>query len=96
MADSLSLSTFEKEAATSGLNFVAGFGALLVSGNVLDRIGRRWTIMTASLLLLCGAVVVSTASSFPMLLAGRALQGLGSGCSWAACSVYITELAPTE
>ena len=26
---------------------------------------------------------------------GRALQGLGSGCSWCACSVYITEIAPT-
>lgn len=80
----------------SGLNFVAGFGALLVSGNVLDLLGRRWTIMVASMLLIAGGVVVATAPSFPVLLLGRALQGLGSGCSWAACSVYITELAPTE
>ena len=29
-----------------------------------------------------------------MLLLGRALQGLGSGCSWSASSVYITEIAP--
>lgn len=83
-------------AHSSGLNFVAGFGALLVSGNVLDLLGRRWTIMCASLLLLAGAAVVASAPSFPLLLFGRALQGLGSGCSWAACSVYITELAPTE
>ena len=34
------------------------------------------------------------AQGFPLLLLGRALQGLGSGCSWSACSVYITEIAP--
>ena len=41
MASTLDLSTLEQEAATSGLNFLAGFGALLVSGNLLDRLGRR-------------------------------------------------------
>ena len=94
MATSLQLSTFEQEAATSGLNFVAGFGALLVSGNLLDRLGRRATLLIASLLLLLGAAVVCVAQGFAALLVGRALQGLGSGCSWSACSVYITEIAP--
>lgn len=74
MSNSLHLSTIEKEAATSGLNFVAGFGALFVSGNVLDRIGRGKTIFFASLLLLGGAAMVSLAHSFPVLLVGRALQ----------------------
>eukprot|EP00038_Savillea_parva_P030539 m.78409 g.78409 ORF g.78409 m.78409 type:complete len:530 (+) comp9218_c0_seq1:231-1820(+) len=96
MVHTLDLSTIETEAGTSGLNFVAGFGALLVSGNVLDVVGRRWTIMISSMLLLAGGAVVAFAQDFPMLMAGRALQGLGSGCSWAACSVYITEMAPTE
>ena len=41
----LHLSTFEKEAATSGLNFVAGFGGLLISGALLDSIGRRPTLL---------------------------------------------------
>ena len=35
-------------------------------------------------------------SSLGVLLLGRALQGLGSGCAWCACSVYIAELAPKE
>ena len=61
IASSLHLSTFEQEAATSGLNFVAGFGALLVSGNLLDRLGRRATLLIASLLLLLGAAVVCAA-----------------------------------
>ena len=41
MATSLNLSTIEQEAATSGLNFVAGAGALLMSGNLLDLLGRK-------------------------------------------------------
>eukprot|EP00040_Diaphanoeca_grandis_P030654 m.181717 g.181717 ORF g.181717 m.181717 type:complete len:525 (-) comp32079_c0_seq1:40-1614(-) len=96
MSTSLDLSTVEKEAATSGLNFVAAFGALVISGNILDRFGRKVTIMCSSMLLLGGAAAVSFAHSFPVLLLGRALQGFGSGCSWCACSVYITELAPTR
>jgi len=94
MATSLSLSTIEQEAATSGLNFVAGAGALLMSGNLLDLLGRKATLLAASVLLLVGAAVVSLAQNFPVLLLGRALQGLGSGCGWCACSVYITEIAP--
>ena len=94
MATSLNLSTIEQEAATSGLNFVAGAGALLMSGNLLDLLGRKATLLAASVLLLVGAAVVSLAQNFPVLLLGRALQGLGSGCGWCACSVYITEIAP--
>lgn len=96
MASTLDLSTFEKEAATSGLNFLAGFGALLISGNLLDRLGRRATLLISSLLLLLGAAVVCLAQDFGVLLLGRVLQGLGSGCSWSACSVYITEIAPKQ
>mgnify|MGYP002633359429 CR=1 FL=1 len=94
MGDSLDLTTFQQEMATSGLNFVSGFGALVVSGNVLDVIGRRKTLLVAAGLLLVGSLVVSASQSFAVLLLGRSLQGLGSGCSWCACSVYITEIAP--
>jgi MFS family permease len=96
MATSLNLSTFEQELSTSGLNFVSGIGALLLSGNALDVYGRRATLRFAALLLLSGSIVVTAAPNFPLLLCGRALQGLGSGCGWCACSVYITECAPRE
>lgn len=86
MAAALHLSTVQQEIATSGLNFVAGLGAL-VSGSVLDTIGRRRTLLLASASLLLGGIVVSSAGSFSMLLFGRALQGLGSGCGWCACTV---------
>ena len=73
MASTLDLSTLEQEAATSGLNFLAGFGALLVSGNLLDRLGRRATLLISSLLLLAGAAVVWP--SRDLLGAAPPLQG---------------------
>jgi hypothetical protein len=45
---------------------------------------------------LAGGSAVTLAQSFPVLLLGRALQGLGSGCAWCACAVYIAEMAPKE
>ena len=96
MARSLHLSTIEQEMATSGLNFVSGIGAVLVSGNIMDKFGRRPTLLVASLLLLLGSAIVALAPSFAVLLLGRALQGLGSGTGWAACTVYITEVAPAD
>eukprot|EP00729_Bicosta_minor_P012985 gene12985-23265_t len=96
LAASLNLTTIEQEAATSGLNFMSGVGAIVVSGTLLDTLGRRKTLLTAAVLLFLGSITVASAYSFAQLLAGRALQGLGSGCSLVACSVYITELAPTQ
>lgn len=96
IATSLRLSTMQKEVATSGLNFVAGFGGLFVSGELLDRLGRRTTLILAAMLLVAGAALISTARSFAWLIAGRALQGLGSGATIVATSVYITELAPAS
>lgn len=45
---------------------------------------------------LAGGSAVTLAQSFFVLLLGRALQGLGSGCAWCACAVYIAEMAPKE
>ena len=76
IATSLRLSTIEQEMVTSGLNFVSGIGAICVSGNILDRLGRKATLLIASLLLLLGSFVVTLADSFLTLLLGRALLNL--------------------
>jgi len=96
MASSLDLSVFAQEMATSGLNFVSGLGALGGAGMFMDTFGRRATLLVSSLLLLLGGTAVTFAHNFDVLLFGRALQGLGSGCAWCACAVYIAEMAPKE
>lgn len=41
MADTIGLDTIQKEAVTAGLSFVAAGGALVVSGGLMDRVGRK-------------------------------------------------------
>lgn len=54
------------------------FGSLLVvSGRLADRIGRKRLFQFGSLLFLAGSVVCAVAPSMGMLIAGRAVQGVG-------------------
>lgn len=54
------------------------FGSLLVvSGRLADRIGRKKLFQIGSLLFLTGSVVCAIAPSMGVLIAGRAIQGVG-------------------
>jgi MFS family permease len=71
---------------------VSAVGGIL-AGILIDRIGRTRTLMItvgtyALFTALCGF-----ASSYPMLLTFRALQGLGFGGEWAAGAVLVAEYA---
>ena len=59
--------------------FSAAFGQL-VFGPLSDRYGRRPVILAGLLLYFTGAIAGFLAPSLPIVLAGRALQGLGSAC----------------
>ena len=61
--------------------FQAGtfFGALL-SFPLAERIGRRLSIMIASLVFLVGGIMMTAADGrLPLLISGRAVAGLGIG-----------------
>lgn len=65
----------------------------ILAGGLIDRVGRVRTLMItvgtyALFTVLCGFAV-----SYPMLLASRALQGLGFGGEWAAGAVLVAEYA---
>ena len=75
---------------------MAGVGAIAVSGNALDALGRRPTLLISAMLLIAGSTIVAASNVFWLLLLGRAFQGFGSGTSWVACSVYVTEIAPAK
>jgi len=74
---------------------VSALGGVL-AGLLIDRVGRSRTMMItigtyALFTALCGF-----ASSYPMLLTFRALQGLGFGGEWAAGAVLVAEYASTR
>jgi EmrB/QacA subfamily drug resistance transporter len=54
------------------------FGSLLVvSGRLADRVGRKRLFQLGSILFLTGSVVCAVAPSMGLLIAGRAVQGIG-------------------
>ena len=89
------LSKGESGLLTTVTLVVSALGGIL-AGALIDRIGRSRTLMItigtyALFTALCGF-----ASSYPMLMTFRALQGLGFGGEWAAGAVLVAEYASAK
>ncbi|KAL8186540.1 UNVERIFIED_CONTAM: hypothetical protein K2H54_073730 [Gekko kuhli] len=72
-------------------------GALLASstgGFLIDKYGRRITIMMASCLLVLGSLVLILSASYGLLIIGRVVIGVSISLSSIATCVYIAEIAP--
>ncbi|CAG9460889.1 unnamed protein product [Pedinophyceae sp. YPF-701] len=75
------------------------FGAL--GGSVLalvfgDRLGRKTELLSAGALYGTAAVVCASAASYPQLIVGRVLYGVGIGFAMHAAPAYISETAPSR
>jgi sugar porter (SP) family MFS transporter len=66
------------------------------TGTLADRIGRRWTLCTAGVVFLAGALVSALAPDETLLLAGRFIVGIGIGFSSVVAPLYISEVAPAN
>ncbi|OWM66035.1 hypothetical protein CDL15_Pgr015461 [Punica granatum] len=91
--ESLSISSTQVEILVGSLNVVSLIGSL-ASGRTSDWIGRRYTIVLAALTFLVGALLMGLAPSFPFLMAGRVIAGIGVGYSLVIGPVYAAELSP--
>ena len=79
-------------AATAAL--IAGAVASPVAGRVGDLYGKRLAVICSIALSLVGLVVAAMATSLPMLIAGRALQGAGAGVISIAYGILRDDLPP--
>ncbi|RLV92827.1 High-affinity glucose transporter SNF3 [Spathaspora sp. JA1] len=60
-----------------------------------DRIGRRWTLIISTMIVFnLGVLLQTIATSNPLLIAGRAIAGLGVGLISAVIPLYIAETTP--
>ena len=64
------------------------------SSVVVHRTGLRGTLLTAALILVAGTAACALAPGMPVLVGGRALQGLGGGVMTAAVHGVVRELFP--
>ncbi len=87
------LDTFQQEIVVATLLLFAAIGAIL-AGRMADRFGRRPTIISAAGCFIIGAIVMTAAPSFWVLIVGRAIVGLAIGIASMTVPLYVSELAP--
>jgi MFS family permease len=63
---------------------------------VSDALGRKSAIALACVIFVIGAVTMTLAQNFEVMLLGRIVTGLGVGCGFVVSPVYITEITPPE
>jgi OFA family oxalate/formate antiporter-like MFS transporter len=56
-----------------------------VEGYMVDRFGPRWVVLFGGVLVAIAWALNSVASSLPMLYAGAAIGGIGTGCVYGTC-----------
>lgn len=81
--------------AVSSLTLAATF-AMLVSGPLSDKIGRKKVLSIAALLYFISAIGSAFAPSFLVLVIARMIGGLGVGASLIIAPMYIAEIAPAH
>ncbi|CAI9722228.1 proton myo-inositol cotransporter-like [Octopus vulgaris] len=76
---------------------IAGAAVFAIVGGLLnDRIGRRPTIMIASVVFTTGAICMGMAPDKYVLLCGRIIVGAGIGLVSMTIPVYLAECAPSH
>ena len=76
--------------------FALQLGALfsgLISGQVINRFGRRRTmLLVAAPLFLAGWALITFAHNYPMIFAGRFVTGYAGGTFPLAVPIYVSEV----
>jgi EmrB/QacA subfamily drug resistance transporter len=65
-----------------------------IVGKLGDLLGRKTVFIAAVLFFMVGSVLCGMASSLPMLVAARALQGIGGGAIMVTATAVIGEVIP--
>ena len=71
----------------------AVIGAMF-AGRLTDRLGRRYTIMTAAVVFVIGTLGCTFTPNLTMLVISRFVVGIAVGASSATVPTYLSELAP--
>ena len=73
-----------------------GVIGMVLAGNWSDRSGPVAPLYTSSVLFAIGLLVAGTALTMPMLVAGRLIQGLGTGAVTVALYVVVARVYPAR
>lgn len=91
----LSLSCREQELLVSS-HLLGALLICLAGGPILDRYGRRCSLLLSAGLVVGGTVVLVAVTSLVALTLGRLIVGMGTSLSGTAACLYIAEISPRE
>jgi len=89
------LTATQQETVVS-MTTVGAIAGCVVAARLSPARGRRPTLLFAGGVFTLGAGLLAFAPSYPVLVAGRAVVGVGVGLASHAVPMYISELAPAE
>ncbi|RRT49608.1 hypothetical protein B296_00052286 [Ensete ventricosum] len=92
MEEDLKIKDGEVQVLAGIMNICALVGSL-TAGRVSDWIGRRYTIVLASLIFLLGSILMGLGLDYAMLFSGRCIAGVGVGYALMVAPVYSAEIA---
>jgi len=82
--------------ATVSASLTAFACGILVSGPLSDRFGRRPVLLTGMMTFLLGSLLCLLAPSLPVLVAGRAIQALGTSTGLVVARAIVIDSFPAE
>ncbi|KAK6127362.1 hypothetical protein DH2020_038905 [Rehmannia glutinosa] len=91
----LKISDVQIEILVGTINIYSLLGSAM-AGRTSDWLGRRITIIFASVIFFVGAIVMGFASNYAILMLGRFVAGLGVGYALMIAPVYAAEVAPAS
>ncbi|XP_071807805.1 solute carrier family 2, facilitated glucose transporter member 10-like [Asterias amurensis] len=94
LREEFELSCLQQEMVVSSLLVGALIGALF-GGFLVDWIGRRWSIIINTGIFITGAVILTCAPIYEILILGRLIVGFAVSLSAIAECIYISEISPS-
>lgn len=96
IADEFNLDSTQQELVVS-MTVAGALVSALFAGMFGDKFGRKPIVMISSIMFTAGSVLLSLiADSYPILLLGRTIVGLGVGASSMILPTYICEVSPAD
>ncbi|KAM7423371.1 hypothetical protein PAMA_011095 [Pampus argenteus] len=88
------LSCLQQEALVSSL-LIGALLASVVGGCLIDRHGRRNSILLSNVLILIGSLVLLI-NAYPALVVGRIIVGFAMSVSSMSCCIFVSEMVTPE
>ncbi|KAL0949206.1 hypothetical protein HGRIS_009284 [Hohenbuehelia grisea] len=79
-----------------GIYSIGSIAAVLIAGPVTDRFGRRGGMFLGSIIIIIGAIAITTAKNVSYLLGGRFALGFGVAITTTAAPSYVVEMSPPQ